>query len=365
MWPNGQIYNGGAGSYQFAVQCDGVGGCDDIASQAVVNNAKSFINGLGAAQLGGNGQGNITLNVLNNISPNFGGYAIAISSLQPNGTVSNSCSANIGVQNIAQNIVGLGIPLDTVPNPTSQSTQAFTNLVIHEILHCMGLGHSDNPMDIMTNGANGTPDQAFRQLTSPPSIDPAEVNVLKQIAGGQNLQVEDCVNECDAGHGYVLKNNLDPNSQGDCVSQSDLCEDSSMLWNDQTQSCQTCQAMGYPAGWTAAQDEGVCALEVSGSVEPLPAIPSPNEMCLLGMQWSSSTQQCVPSENVTSNICYVLQDGTCSCPGYVQQNGVCVSATGGYACDENGSCVYNSSGGPFDNSSCDDACLGAPGTGGE
>ena len=348
VWPNGRIYGGGVSSYTFSTQCNNSGGCADKDSQAEITNTKTFINGLGAAQLVQNAQvSNIQLQFQQSLPPGISGIALAVSTFNGNGTVSNDCSANIGQENLINAAFVLDLDA-TSPDPareggSPQYAQSVTNTMIHEMLHCMGLGHSNNPTDIM-----GTVDPNLPELTqaglhlqwaiSPPSIDPAEVNILKQIAAGQTIQVEDCNTECSPGYGFKTKLQINGNKIETCVDQSALCPDSSKLWNDQTQSCETCQQLGYPAGYVTDQSSGVCALQVSGKA-PLVPIDCP----VPGNVWDPVAQICTTPPNdsqtqapgITCPDGATIQNGVCTCPnGGSPINGKCEQASTNICSDD-------------------------------
>jgi len=372
--PNGQISGGGASSYAFSTQCNLATGC--VADQASLASAQNFINGLGVSPLTSNSPSDsqIEIQIQNSLpeAVNATGIATTISTLNPDGTFANTCNANIGMTNVAKDAAALGL----LPN-SAFSENYFTNVIIHEVLHCMGLGHNANPLDIMCGDAAD-----LQWALNPPSIDPAEVAVLRQIAAGQTIQVENCQTMCEANEGEVVAMN---GSQDDCKQQSELCPDTSQLWDFQTQSCETCQQLGYPDGWSANQGDGTCSLVVSGGSAPqVPLEPSPSS---------------------EAPVCYCTSDGAVcldsggdkvatpssgfSCPSGIRPGAVCTcflgnvscidtdgnpansptgfqcftsgSGTGPgdiypYACSDSNQCVYVGSGGQYSDSSCDDAC---------
>ena len=65
----------------------------------------------------------------------------------------------------------------------------------------------------------------------------------------------------------------------ECLAQSKLCPNTSKLWDQQTQSCETCQQLGYPNGWIANQNKGVCEPNVNGGGSTPPSEPPPICTC--------------------------------------------------------------------------------------
>jgi hypothetical protein len=375
---NGQSFNSGISSYSFGGSLGYLVGASDVMA-----NVQSFINGLGAAQLTDNAGGNnpITVQLQNDLAPL--GVSVGISTLNSAGGFSDSCNSNINENGFANTAFALGIEDNS---PAYQ--QLLTNLVIHEVLHCMGLGHNkDNPQDIMADGDSifSSSANALHWATSPPSIDPAEVAALKQLAAGQGiLSLDDCDQNCAGEEWQGFQ--VNPNGTGEqCVDISDLCTDSSLLWNVRTQTCQTCQQLGYPDGWIANQNTGVCKLSTNsgGSAPDVPLEPSPSvnsnicyctsagSVCLdsNGNEVSAPASFSCSSPTPAGEVCTCFA-GQASCTD-TNGNSVAVpsdftcgssssgSGGAGYTCASDGSCIPVENGAtyPADDSTCSEACV--------
>ena len=371
VWANGQIYGGGISSYGFSGSSPLTGG------QAMIADAQSFINGLGAGQLIADSA------AVNQIRVQFqsqlggpAGVAIAVSTENSDGSFGNTCTANLGQLDLVNSAEALNIE---VGSPAWQ--QLITNVVTHEVLHCMGLGHSSNALDIMDGSDNSNFQSYVQWATSAPSIDPAEMNTLKQIADGQVVQVENCDASCAPDYG--LKFTIGGGRAGaECVFQSTLCPDTAKLWNDQIQSCVSCQQLGYPKGWIADQDTGVCALAVSGGYAPkVPLQPSPTaqpicyctsagSVCLdnEGNEVSAPSGFSCPTPASTGEVCTCF-NGSASCndtngnSAQIPSDFICKAPAGSpivvndYSCDIDNACTYVGNGtGDYPDATCNNSC---------
>ncbi len=352
VYPNGQIYGVG-GNFNFSLGSSLSDGSNPTVA-AAASNALSAITALEGPQPV-DGQTNNQLIVETNDSvadPNEAGVAVSVSTIQPDGTFDNSCTANLMDENV--------INYAATENLTSASEGAMTNVIEHEMLHCLGLAHNDDPGDIM-NPAQNPFDPA-----APAQVDAAEVQYLKDLVAGKSIQVDpdSCDAACPEGQAAVVS----AGGGGECVEESKLCGNSpNSIWNEQIQACQSC-----PTGTTANLNYGTC-------------IQNNQQNCaLLGMQYDPTSDQCVFSQSPTcsandegngSMTCAYGNGTSCTCKptGIVEcqdSDGNTVSDPGN-ACQGNcqtgqiqlsdGSCITNCSQNPND-PSCQgsNACVQDP-----
>jgi Fibronectin type III domain/Matrixin len=307
VYANGQTY-GVSGDYDFSVADKDMqdttpeyNATFNTAAADAVADMDNIGASQGSSESGGTNQ--IILQIDNNSSDNGDnvidqsdgtsvvndGNSFSVSTLQSNGTYDNTCTAQLFILN-SQNVLGM------------YTATYFTNLAMHEMGHCLGLAHSDDPANIMYGGGLQNTVAANTLLT----FDPAQIQYLKDRAAGNTIQVDPstCNAVCAAGEGYVPSN-----ASGVCVSQQSLCGNQpNSIWNDQAQKCLSC-----PDGTNANLSESAC-------------IPTGENGCtVVSVDYDPVTGLCV---DPTQQTCTTNNEGVVSCT--YPNNDECTCGTGGH-----------------------------------
>ena len=268
VYPNGQIYGvGGNANYNFSINDVGVPAAFVDELNTYANAGINFFQSIEGAPtvLASDSNNQITAvideSAISNTAYNGSvdgtpadGVALSVSTAQPSGTFHNTCTANLFVANAADDLNYL--------NLGGKQTILYTNIITHEIAHCLGLGHTTDPSNLMYAPPDGTPLSAIvtaftGKATNLLTLNPAQIQYLKDRRAGNTIQVDpnSCTPACPAGSG-IINNSPSQGSSQQCVSQQDLCGSTSTpnsVWNEQAQGCVSCPFDTY-----ADLDTGSC-----------------------------------------------------------------------------------------------------------
>lgn len=386
-WPDGKLYNmAGASDFTLDTEC---GTADPVgcgATTAAANSGAGNVTAAGGPPLGDSDAATI--------------FVVWVNS-QLGSTLDNAVLANANFASLADGTETCTIQLST-PNlgPRVSSNPAFfTQILTHEMGHCMGLGHSSVTSSVMYPNAdqqstnfNSDDEQLLAALRAgtnipvscPPILGLSCANPAEILSHDISTNVYSC-QACPAGQSPISQLGVGIVCQACPAGQFyQQISDNDVGGIDIENKCNSiCSTMGPGYSYNVegtncvnAPDPGSgevlsengnqyeCPAGATLDLRTLSCVVNPS--CSSGFLYGDT---CYPVSQGTSNtnVCFTLEDGTvqCSCAdGYEQQGDSCVASAAstenisGYYCSEDGTCTAttNPDDAIFTDPTCDDAC---------
>jgi chitodextrinase len=341
----GGMLDGVSSNYSFSITQNSNSTPWSSAVALDVINAFANINALGGVQ--GTPAGSMptanaigaVLDYINIQSEPVGAIGLSwdVDTLQAMGTTyNNSCLATAIVNNLVAN--------SNNGAPDMSNSTYMTNIFMHEIGHCLGLDHVDDPNNIMNPAV---PEGAS-------TFNAAQIQFLQDVAAGKTIQVDPttCKTKCDPNYAWSQTANR-------CVLVNTLCNPAvfpNSVWNQVVQSCLQCPADTYANtntntcvpishdAWVSYElPPTTCSFSTDGNGEPN------TYSCTDGIDCNCQTNGLVTCINGSGDDIAAPPD---ACQGGCPDGEI--QATGG---DDSG-CVANCSLNPFD-PSCGQAMCGS------